>query len=155
VDTVMAMPQGSRLMILAPARTDRKGGHQELFEDLRAQGFVRVRVRTHGQDHQAGQSTAQNDSASPATPDAPRVYELEGELPRLARNQRHSIDVVIDRIKVGGAIKQRLAESFETALRLADGRALVQDMDSNQERVFSNRFACPVCDYSLRELEPR
>ncbi|MEK9776528.1 MAG: excinuclease ABC subunit UvrA, partial [Quisquiliibacterium sp.] len=77
VDTVMAMPQGSRLMILAPARTDRKGGHQELFEDLRAQGFVRVRVRTHGQDHQAGQSTAQNDSASPATPDAPRVYELE------------------------------------------------------------------------------
>ena len=135
VDTVLAMPEGSRLMILAPVRTDRKGEHQELFEDLRAQGFVRVRVRSEG--------------------GKPRVHELDTDLPQLNRNQRHSIDVVVDRIKVGASIKQRLAESFETALRIADGRAVIEDIDSSQERLFSNRFACPVCDYSLRELEPR
>jgi len=138
VDTVLAMPDGARLMILAPVRTGRKGEHLELFEDLRAQGFVRVRIRSEGDD--AG---------------AARIVELDGEPPRLARNQRHSIDVVVDRIRTGSALRQRLAESFETALRIADGRAIVLDVDRGEELPFSNRFACPVCSHSLRELEPR
>jgi excinuclease ABC subunit A len=138
VDTTLAMREGARLMILAPVRTGRKGEHLDLFENLRAQGFVRVRIRTEAQ------------SAKDA-----RVVELDGEPPRLNKNQRHSIDVVIDRIKVGSVQKQRLAESFETALRIAEGRAIVQDMDSAEESLFSNRFACPNCSHALRELEPR
>ncbi len=138
VDTTLAMPQGTRLMILAPVRSGRKGEHLDLFDDLRAQGFVRVRIRTEAQ------------SASGA-----RVVELDGEPPRLNKNQRHSVDVVVDRVKIGSVPRQRLAESFETALRLADGRVIVQDMDSAVESLFSNRFACPSCSHALRELEPR
>ena len=138
VDTTLAMPEGTRLMILAPVRSARKGEHLELFEDLRAQGFVRVRIRTEGQG-------AKGD----------RVTELDGEPPSLNKNQRHSIDVVVDRVKIGTVNTQRLAESFETALRIADGRAIVQDVDSGAESLFSNRFACPNCSHALRELEPR
>jgi excinuclease ABC subunit A len=135
VDTVLALPAQSRLMILAPVLSDRKGEHHELFEDLRAQGFVRVRIRSEG-DTQA------------------RILELD-QPPSLARNRRHSVDVVVDRLKVSPSSRQRLAESFETALRLAHGRAAVQDMDGDREWAFSNRYACPVCSHALADLEPR
>jgi excinuclease ABC subunit A len=136
VDAVLAMPEGARLMILAPVVSGRKGEHHELFADLQAQGFVRVRVRAEGE---------------PA-----RVVELTGEPPKLERHHKHWIDVVIDRVKVSASIRQRLAESFETALRVADGRAIALDMDTaGTEQVFSSRFACPVCGHSLPELEPR
>ncbi len=140
VDAVLAMPEGTRLMILAPVLANRKGEHLELFEDLRAQGFTRVRIRT---ETRAGETRA------------PRVVELDDEPPALNKTQKHSIDVVIDRIKVAAPIKQRLAESFETALRVADGRAVVSDLDGGHEHVFSNKFACPICNHGLRELEPR
>jgi len=135
VDTVLAMPEGARLMILAPVLSMRKGEHAELFADLQAQGFVRVRVRAEGEPAQ--------------------IVELDGGGPRLNRNQKHSVDVVVDRVKVGPALQQRLVESFETALRLADGRAIVVDMESGAEQPFSSRYACPVCNHSLPDLEPR
>ncbi|MFO1198624.1 MAG: excinuclease ABC subunit UvrA [Burkholderiaceae bacterium] len=142
VDAVLAMTPQARLMILAPVLANRKGEHAELFEDLRAQGFVRVRIRT--------ERTGDERAASPA-----RIVNLDDEPPALAKNQKHSVDVVVDRVKVGAQIKQRLADSFETALRIADGRAVVVDADSGAEHLFSTRFGCPVCNWSLRELEPR
>ncbi|HLS56124.1 MAG TPA: excinuclease ABC subunit UvrA, partial [Zeimonas sp.] len=140
VDAVLAMPEGTRLMVLAPVLSNRKGEHLELFADLQAQGFVRVRVRGEGAEA--------------------RIFELgAGDAPKLNRNQKHSIDVVVDRVKLAPAIRQRLAESFETALRVADGRAIALDMDAPDgaaaEQLFSSRFACPVCGHSLPELEPR
>ena len=129
VDHVLQLPEETRLMILAPLLVGRKGENQELFEDLRAQGFVRMRVDG-------------------------KVYEIES-LPKLPKNKKHTIEIVIDRIKVRPDAKQRLAESFETALRHADGRALAVEMDSGKEHLFSARFACPICSYSLPELEPR
>ena len=134
VDAVLAMPEDTRLMIMGPVVANRKGEHVDLFEHMQAQGFVRFRIQT---------------GTSPA-----RIYEID-DLPKLKKTEKHTIDVVIDRIKVKADIKQRLAESFETALRLADGRAVVVDMDSAAEHVFSNKFACPTCGYSLQELEPR
>jgi excinuclease ABC subunit A len=139
VDTVMAKPEDTKLMILAPVVSERKGEHVDLFEDLQAQGFVRFRVRSGG-------GTTQHATA--------KIYEVD-DLPKLKKNEKHSIDVVIDRIKVKADIQQRLAESFETALRLADGRAIALEMDTNEEQLFSSKFACPVCSYSLQELEPR
>ncbi|MEY2706549.1 MAG: hypothetical protein RI905_300 [Pseudomonadota bacterium] len=139
VDTVMSKPEDTKLMILAPVVSERKGEHVDLFEDLQAQGFVRFRVRSGG-------GTTQHATA--------KIYEVD-DLPKLKKNEKHSIDVVIDRIKVKADIQQRLAESFETALRLADGRAIALEMDSNEEQLFSSKFACPVCSYSLQELEPR
>ncbi|MEQ6289206.1 excinuclease ABC subunit UvrA [Vogesella sp. GCM10023246] len=129
VDHVLALPAETRVMILAPVIVGRKGENVDLFEDLRAQGFVRVRVDGE-------------------------VYELEA-VPKLDKNKKHTIEVVIDRLKVREDMQQRLAESFETALRHADGRAIAVEMDSNQEHWFSAKFACPVCSYSLPELEPR
>ncbi len=136
VDFVLAKPEETKLMILAPIINNRKGEHIDLLENLRAQGFMRIRVKADGKDEKA------------------QVYELD-EIPELNKNQKHSIDVVIDRIKVSPSIKQRLAESFETALRLAEGRVITQDMDTLEEQVFSNKFACPICSYALQELEPR
>jgi excinuclease ABC subunit A len=135
VDAVLALPADTRLMVLAPVLADRKGEHRDLLEDLRAQGFVRVRVRSEGRA-------------------AARIHELD-DAPALAKSARHSIDVVVDRIKVAPALKQRLADSFETALRLADGRAIALEIDGDREHLFSNRFACPKCSHALRELEPR
>ncbi len=134
VDAVLAMPEGTKLMILAPVVANRKGEHLDLFERMQAQGFVRFRVQSG--THEA------------------KIYEVE-DLPKLKKNEKHTIDVVIDRVKVNPDIKQRLAESFETALRLADGRALALEMDSSVEHLYSNKFACPTCGYSLQELEPR
>jgi len=135
VDATLALHEGTRLMLLAPVVANRKGEHFDLFEDLRAQGFVRVRVRTEGR---AGE----------------RIHELD-DPPKLAKGSKHSIDVVVDRLKVAPTIKQRLADSYETALRIADGRAIALEMDGGREHLFSNRFACPLCNHGLRELEPR
>ena len=133
VDAVLAMPDESRLMVLAPVVRDRKGEFVELFQDLQAQGYVRFRV-----DGQTVEVT---------------------ELPALKKAEKHDIDVVVDRIKLrhdsADTLRQRLAESFEAALRLADGRALVLNMDSGTEAIYSSKFACPICSYSLPELEPR
>ncbi len=129
VDHVLALPAETRVMILAPVIVGRKGENLDLFEDLRAQGFVRVRVDGE-------------------------VYELDA-VPKLDKNKKHTVEVVIDRLKVRDDMKQRLAESFETALRHAEGRAIAVEMDSGQEHWFSAKFACPVCSYSLPELEPR
>ena len=129
VDAVLALPEDTRLMILAPVVANRKGEQMELFDDLRAQGFVRVRVDG-------------------------KIYEMD-ELPKLAKTHKHNVDVVVDRLKVRPDIKQRLAESFETALRLADGRVLAVEMDTDREQLFSAKFACPQCNYALQELEPR
>ncbi|WP_077033179.1 excinuclease ABC subunit UvrA [Pelomonas sp. KK5] len=133
VDAVLAMPEDSKLMLLAPVVRDRKGEFVELFEALQAQGYVRFRV----------------DGATVEAPDFPALKKAE----------KHDIDVVIDRIKLRAdaaeTLRQRLAESFEAALRQADGRALVLNMDSGTETIFSSKFACPVCSYSIPELEPR
>ncbi|MDQ2916676.1 MAG: excinuclease ABC subunit UvrA, partial [Pseudomonadota bacterium] len=132
VDEVLGWPEGTKLMILAPAVREKKGEHLDLFAAMQAQGFVRFRV--DGQ-----------------------IVESES-LPKLKKTEKHNIDVVVDRLKIVSdptQIKQRLAESFETALRNADGRAITIDMDSGRESVFSSKFACPVCNYSLAELEPR
>jgi excinuclease ABC subunit A len=129
VDHVLALPGDTSVLILAPIVASRKGEQHELVAELRAQGFVRVRVDG-------------------------KVHEIDA-VPKLSKNVKHSVDVVIDRLKVRADAKQRLAESFETALRHADGRALVLEPDSGREHLFSARFACPACDYSLPELEPR
>jgi excinuclease ABC subunit A len=129
VDHVLQLPEDTRLMILAPLIVGRKGEQHDLFEDLRAQGFVRLRIDGE-------------------------VHDIDS-LPKLAKTKKHTIEVVIDRIKVRPEIKQRLAESFETALRHSDGRALAVEIDSGREHLFSARFACPICSYSLPELEPR
>ena len=132
VDHVLNMPEGSKLMLLAPVVRNRKGEHLQLFDELRAQGFVRTRV----------------DGV---------VYDLD-EVPPLELRRKHTIEVVVDRIKVREDLKQRLAESFETAIVLTDGIAIVSPMDEDSalgEKLFSARYACPYCDYSLQELEPR
>jgi excinuclease ABC subunit A len=129
VDHVLALPEDTRLMILAPVVADRKGEQLELFSELRAQGFVRLRVDG-------------------------KVYDIDA-LPKLAKTRKHTVDVVVDRLKLRPDLRQRLAESFETALRHAEGRALAVEMDTEKEHLFSAKFACPVCSYSLQELEPR
>ncbi len=129
VDHVLQLPPDTRLMIVSPLIVGRKGEQVDLFDELRAQGFVRVRIDG-------------------------TVYEIDA-LPKLKKNIKHTVEVVVDRLKVRPEIKQRLAESFETALRHSDGRALAVEMDSGHEHLFSAKFACPVCSYSLPELEPR
>ena len=130
VDTVLAMPEGKRLMLLAPVIQDRKGEHLSVFEGLRAQGFVRARVNGE-------------------------VVELD-DPPELELRKKHTIEAVVDRFKVREDLQQRLAESFETALKLADGVAKVVSMDDDSDQtLFSARFACSECGYSIAELEPR
>ena len=129
VDAVLALPAETKLMILAPVVANRKGEQLDLFAELRAQGFARVRVDG-------------------------TVHEIDA-VPKLAKSQKHNVDVVVDRLKVRDDMRQRLAESFETALRHADGRAIALEMESNVEHLFSAKFACPVCAYALQELEPR
>ena len=129
VDHVLALPEETRVMIIAPAVVGRKGEFVDLFADFQAQGFARVRVDGE-------------------------IYQLD-EVPKLEKNIKHTIEVVIDRIKVRADVKQRLAESFETALRHGNDRVMALETDSNVEHWFSAKFACPVCSYSLPELEPR
>ena len=130
VDTVLSQPEGSRMMLLAPVIQDRKGEHRDVLEQLRAQGFVRARVNNE-------------------------VIELDA-VPDLELRKKHTIEAVVDRFKVRADLQQRLAESFETALKLSDGVAKVVSMDDpNQQMLFSAKFACPECGYSIAELEPR
>ncbi len=137
VDSVIGWPDGTKLMLLAPAITNRKGEHVDLVEEFRSQGFVRLRVDG-------------------------KVIEIDS-FPKLDKMKKHTIEVVVDRLKVAAepgtgsqqALKQRLAESFETCLRVGDGKAVAANMDSNLEILFSSKFSCPSCDYSLSEMEPR
>jgi excinuclease ABC subunit A len=135
VDHVLALADATRVMILAPLVVGRKGEQAELFDELRAQGFVRLRIDGE-------------------------VHEID-RLPKLDRNRKHTVEIVIDRVKIerdparAAGLQQRLAESFETALRHADGRAVAVEVDHGKEHLFSARFACPVCSYSIPELEPR
>jgi excinuclease ABC subunit A len=133
VDAVLALPEDTKLMVLAPVVRDRKGEFSELMADMQSQGYVRFRIDG-------------------------TTYEAAA-LPKLKKAEKHDIDVVIDRIKVHAAtdsgLRQRVAESFEAALRIAEGRALALEMDSGREHLFSSKFACPICSYSLAELEPR
>jgi excinuclease ABC subunit A len=132
VDTVLALPADSRLVLLAPVVQARKGEHLQLLQDLRAQGYVRARIDGE-------------------------ICELD-DPPKLDLRKKHTIEVVVDRFKVRDDVRQRLAESFETALKLADGVAKVAPMDRHDpaaELIFSDRFACPICSYSIQELEPR
>jgi excinuclease ABC subunit A len=144
VDATLALPAETRLLLLAPVVRDRKGEFADLFQDMQAQGYVRFRVDG-------------------------RTVEA-ADVPKLKKSEKHDIDVVIDRIKVQPGIEQRLAESYEAALRIADGRALAVELDAPpaegaahaqhtganpHEHLFSSKFACSLCDYSLPELEPR
>ncbi|MFM1895506.1 MAG: hypothetical protein RLZZ385_580 [Pseudomonadota bacterium] len=131
VDQVMALPADSRVMVLAPIIRERKGEHLHVFNELKTSGFIRARVDG-------------------------LVCEIDYP-PNLEKNKKHSIDVVIDRLKIQPGIEQRLAESFETALQLAEGLATVSFMDDKprEDMVFSSRFACPQCGHSITELEPR
>jgi len=129
VDSVLALPEDTRLMVLAPVARERKGEFTELFAEMQGQGYVRFRV-------------------------GGEVFEFDN-LPKLKKAEKHDIDVVVDRLKVKPEMQQRLAESFEAALRLAEGRAVAVEMDSGKEHLFNAKFACPVCHYSISELEPR
>ena len=147
VDAALALPQDTRLMILAPVAREKKGEFLDVFADMQAQGYVRFRINGE-------------------------TFEFDN-LPKLKKTEKHDIDVVVDRIKVRADMKQRLAESFEAALRLANGRAIALEMedtaviknDSNlrnadggygpKEHLFNAKFSCPVCSYSISELEPR
>ena len=135
VDQVLAMEEGSKLMLLAPVIREKKGEHLHLFDELRAQGFIRVRVDG-------------------------RIYDMD-DTPDLDKNKKHTIEVVVDRFKVRSDLQNRLAESFETALNLADNIAIIASMDGTpldgdgEEITFSAKFACPHCGYSIPELEPR
>ncbi|HEY8586115.1 MAG TPA: excinuclease ABC subunit UvrA [Rhodanobacter sp.] len=129
VDATLALDAEQRYMLLAPVVRERKGEHVQVFEQLRAQGFVRARVDGN-------------------------VVDLDA-VPSLTLRQKHTIEVVVDRFRPRQDIKQRLAESFETALRLGDGLVILASMDGGPAQLLSSRYACPVCDYSLPELEPR
>lgn len=130
VDQVMSLPEGSKVMVLAPVIRDRKGEHLNLIADLRAQGFIRARIDG-------------------------RMVELD-EAPTLDKKRKHTIEVIVDRLKVRDDQQLRLAESFETALSLTEGVVLVGFMDEDREDwLFSSRYACPHCGYAVSELEPR
>lgn len=129
VDTVLSLPEDSRIMVLAPIAREKKGEFADQLMALQQRGFVRFRV-------------------------GKEVMEAS-ELPNFKKTEKHDIDVVIDRLKVRADAAQRLAESFETALQVAAGKAIVLDMDSQEERSFNAKFACPVCHFSMGELEPK
>lgn len=130
VDQVLTMPEGSKTMLLAPIIRERKGEHLHVFENLRRDGFIRARING-------------------------LVVDLD-DTPKLDKRKKHTIEVVVDRFKIREDIKIRLAESFETALNLAEGIAIIADMDGTApDQIFSAKHSCPICDYSLAELEPR
>jgi excinuclease ABC subunit A len=137
VDAVLELPEDTRLMIVAPIARERKGEFEKVFEQMQALGYVRFRINGE-------------------------TFEVE-DLPALKKTEKHDIDVVVDRLKIRheaeaparDALRQRIAESFEAALRLAEQRAVAVEMDTGKEHMFNAKFACPVCHYSIAELEPR
>ncbi|MDE1479753.1 excinuclease ABC subunit UvrA [Xenorhabdus bovienii] len=131
VDNVLVLPEGQRLMLLAPVVKERKGEHTKLLDNLAAQGYIRARIDGE-------------------------VCDLS-DPPKLELQKKHTIEVVVDRFKVRADLAQRLAESFETALELSGGTAVIANMDDEQaeELIFSANFACSICGYSMSELEPR
>ncbi|HCL68581.1 MAG TPA: excinuclease ABC subunit UvrA, partial [Gammaproteobacteria bacterium] len=130
VDQVLALPESSKILVLAPMISDRKGEHLHVFQELKSQGFIRVRVDG-------------------------LVVDLD-EVPTLDKKKKHSVDAVVDRLKVDQSQRLRLAESIETALNLSEGQIVIQSMDDSFEpMMFSSKFACSVCGYSIPELEPR
>ena len=131
IDTVLTLPEGNKLMLLAPMVRDRKGEHLHIFEKIRVAGFIRVRVNGI-------------------------LMDLD-DVPTLDKKRKHNIDVVVDRFKIRDELRLRLAESFETTLKLTDGLATVAPMDgeSGEELLFSARYACPECGHAINELEPR
>jgi len=137
VDAVLELPEDTRLMIVAPIARERKGEFEKVFEQMQALGYVRFRINGE-------------------------TFEVE-DLPTLRKTEKHDIDVVVDRLKIRheteaparDALRQRIAESFEAALRLAEQRAVAVEMDTGKEHMFNAKFACPVCHYSIAELEPR
>ena len=131
VDQVLALPAEKRIMILAPVVNERKGEHLHVFQELMSNGFIRARINGI-------------------------VVDLD-DSPALDKNKKHTIEAVVDRLLIRPDMQQRLAESFETALELTEGVARVANMDDPEEEelVFSARFACPICGYSISELEPR
>jgi excinuclease ABC subunit A len=130
VDQVLALPESSKILVLSPMISDRKGEHLHVFQELKAQGFIRVRVDG-------------------------LVVDLD-EVPTLDKKKKHSVDAVVDRLKVDQSQRLRLAESIETALNLSEGQIVIQSMDDSFEpMMFSSKFACSVCGYSIPELEPR
>ena len=131
VDATLALDESRRYMLLAPVIRERKGEHVQMFESLRAQGFVRARING-------------------------KVHDLD-DVPSLGLRNQHTIEAVVDRFRPRADLKQRLAESFETALRLGEGIVILADIDDPDTAplIFSSRFSCPVCDYALSELEPR
>ena len=129
VDQILSLPENTKLMILAPVINGRKGSHQDLLDELRAKGFIRVRIDG-------------------------KIHEID-DIPQLEKNIKHQIDVVIDRVKINPEIKQRVTESVETGIKIADGKIILHDMDTGEDQLFSAKFSCPVCDYVIPELEPR
>jgi len=129
VDQILGMPEGSKIMILAPVVNERKGSHGDLINELKAQGFIRIRLDN-------------------------KLHEID-DLPDIDKNKKHQIDVVIDRIKISSDIKQRLTESLETGLKITDGKIIIFNLDNNESHLLSAKFSCPHCEYSLPELEPR
>ena len=129
VDQVLSMEIDKKIMIMAPVVNDRKGSHLDLIDELKAQGFIRIRINQ-------------------------KIYEID-DLPLLDKNKKHQIDVVIDRLKINPEIKQRITESIETGLKIADGKIIIFDIDSKESILLSAKFSCPHCEYSLPELEPR
>ncbi len=129
VDNILALPENTRISILSPVARGQKGSFEEKFLQFQAQGFIRVRIDGE-------------------------TYELDSA-PALQKNDKHDIDVIIDRLKVKADNQQRLADSIETALKLSNGRVILLNMDTTEEKAFSTQYACPICAYSLTELEPR
>ena len=131
VDKVLSFPEGTPLLMLAPVVINRKGEHLQLMKNFQTQGFIRARINGE-------------------------IYELD-DPPTLELNQKHTIEIVIDRFKVRPEMKLRLAESFEMSLKIADGVTYIASLeqDKKKEIVFSDRYACNICGYSLTELEPR
>lgn len=132
VDSVLDIPEGTKIMILSPVVRGRKGEYKQLFADLLKDGFIRARIDNE-------------------------IFDLS-EPPELALREKHTIEIIIDRIRVRSDLRQRLADSFETALKYSDGIAIVAPMDEHapkEEILFSSKFSCPICGYSIPELEPR
>ncbi len=129
IEQIAALPSGTKIMIISPVIKDRKGEHRYVFEEIKKAGYIRVRVDG-------------------------RIYDIEEEL-KLDKNKKHTIEVIVDRLKVESEARKRLADSIETALNLGDGEIKVLNMDSGEETLFSERFACPDCGINMPDLEPR